>query len=147
MPDKLASNMAQSLNLMVAVLRGQPLPEEESLGEAWDERLLIDGELEAGQSDEDELGTVAPAASAAGTERGRELLREPAEAYYRRVHAEFVEARSRLNKPTDGVTYVRFVEKLAREERQLKARLGCRYVRFEVTVREGQVLLTPIPIP
>jgi hypothetical protein len=176
LPDTLASNMAQSLNLMVAVLEGKPLPDE--LGEAWDESLLIDangtgasGESLApaagssgGAGSRADVGRAAPVApepraddsvelmpavAPAGAARSTELLAEPAESYYRRLYREYLDARRRVGdaEHVERITYPAFVEKLARNERRLKEKLGCRNVRFEVAVREQQVLLTPIPIP
>ena len=147
LPDRLASDMAQSLNLMVAVLLGRPLPEESAEGR-WDEALLIDGHAEETDSEgeESDEAPVGPALEPIGGERGEELLSEPAEAYYRRLFAEYVDARKATGDDVGQITYVKFVEKLVRNERRLKERLGCRYVRFEVGLRDGQVVLTPIPI-
>lgn len=172
MPDTLASNMAQSLNLMVAVLEGKPLPDELH-GAGWDESLLIDangtgaaeGAVIAGAPASgngkahaagngsvsapaaEESADMLPAVAPAGTERARELLAEPAEAYYRRLFRQYVDARRSVGEPVDRITYPAFVEKLARNERRLKDRLGCRNVRFEVALKGQQVVLTPIPIP
>lgn len=164
MPDTLASNMAQSLNLMVAVLEGKPLPDEME-GAGWDESLLIDANgtgaadsaAAAGNGNgngtapaapaADESAELAPAVAPAGTARAKELLAESAEAYYRRLFREYVDARRSVGESTDKVTYPVFVEKLARNERRLKEKLGCRNVRFEVAVKGQQVMLTPIPIP
>jgi len=171
LPDALASNMAQSLNLMVAVLEGKPIVGE-LVGDRWDESLLIDTDA-AGASawtttpaggdggegtraafvapaparGADESVDLLPAVAPPGAARSHELLAEPAEAYYRRLFREYVDARRRVGEAVDRVTYPAFVEKLARNERRLKDRLGCRNVRFEVAVRDEQVMLTPIPIP
>lgn len=154
MPDTLARNMAQSLNLMVAVLEGKPLPDE-MMGDGWDESLLIDvhsgngnGHGSWSQPDgADQSSDVMPAVKPAGSDRAVELLKESAEAYYRRLFREYVDARRTTGEATEKITYPAFVEKLVRNERRLRDKLGCRYVRFEVAVKDEQVMLTPIPIP
>ena len=128
--------MAQSLNLMNAVLLGKPLPEDEEAGGSWDvssgrsmERRSSGGPalVVANQPDDDPMNP--------------ELLREPAETYYRRLYAEYRQSGA------EGLTYVRFVEQMARHERALKETLGCKHLRFKVkTGEDGAAILVPVPL-
>ena len=148
--EMLADSMAQSLNLMVAVLTGRPSPDDDGETERWVESLLIE--------DREHTDAVAAAARpsaqvsmgtrAAGfPERTREeLAREPAEQYYKRLYADYVAARGAVGENNDRVTYVKFVEKLVKNEKALKRKYDCRIVRFNVLLKEGKVVLSPVPI-
>ena len=85
--EELPSSMAQSLNLMVAVLLGKPLPEDEasSVGD-WDATALAAGGLGQGLMADVDLTIVEepdddPASAAASN--------EAAESYYRRIYQSF----------------------------------------------------------
>lgn len=148
--EMLAESMAQSLNLMVAVLTGRSSPDDESETERWVESLLIE--------DREHLDAAAllarpPEAVGAGIRAGgfaertrEELTREPAEQYYKRLYAEYVAARGAIGENNERVTYVKFVEKLVKNEKALKRKYDCRIVRFNVLLKEGKVVLSPVPI-
>ena len=133
--DPLPSSMAQSLNLMLAVLLGKP--QEESAPGTWDGMgSSVSGgdgglQMEGAAMDLDEAGRAALAA-------------EPAEGYYRRLYEEYRSARTAADAADEALTYVRFVERLVRNERELCAELGARSVRFVVAREADRVILRPV---
>lgn len=146
--EMLADSMAQSLNLMVAVLTGRPSPDDDGETERWVESLLIEDKdrLDA-KAAEARAPAIVGARAPGAVERSREeLAREPAEQYYKRLYAEYVAARGTVGESNDRVTYVKFVEKLVKNEKALKRKYDCRIVRFNVLLKEGKVVLSPVPI-
>ena len=144
--DELASSMAQSLNLMVAVLLGKPLPEDESETGSSDwgstsqssPREAVKSESTIGLIVENEIGPDGR------LDKGDPTFTEPAESYYRRLYEEYRKACSAAGDNSDTVTYVRFVEKIARMERELKRKLSVDIVRFVVKTDGSQIVLTPV---
>ena len=144
--DELPSSMAQSLNLMVAVLQGRSIDDDE--GEpGWDPEQFG---VAPGRSP-----SVVSARKSIAIGRGGDgdvpginreaLFSQPAEQYYRDLYNQHREARSALNEDVSDVTYVRFVERLVRSERELKKEYGTSDVRFVVrTVDNNKVDLVPI---
>lgn len=123
----MANSMAQSMNIMLALLLGRPVPDEEVDDERWG-RLLVEqaDALESGAKTEDELSD------------------EPVDAYYKRTYQEYRQARVTVGEDVSELTYVNFVEKLARLESRLKGTNDARMVRFNVTLQEERVVLTPV---
>ena len=144
--DELASSMAQSLNLMVAVLLGKPLPEDESEAGSIDWRGSAQGaprsankpDAASGLRVENEIGADGR------LDKNDPVLTEAAESYYRRLYDEYRKASQSAGDSGESVTYVRFVEKIARMERELKTRLGLEVIRFVVKTDGDQVTLTPV---
>jgi len=125
--NDLPGAMAQNLNLMVAILTGQSLPDEEEDSQKWVDSLLIRDD--------------------AGNGNGQsEVATEPAEEYYRRVFNEYIAIRTTLGKDNESVTYPRFVEKLVRSEQLMSEKMGVAMVRFVVEERAGNAVLTPMPM-
>lgn len=144
--EDLARGLGQSLNLMSLVLQGRPLPEEVEEQEAgrssWFNELQV---LDSGQAepewDESSRPTVAFDLDAA-----RALAEEPADAYYKRIYSEFLDARRSIGLPTEGINYPKFLERLVHLEQGLKKKHRSPMVRFAVKTRNGTVVLDPIPI-
>ena len=141
--EELPSSMAQSLNLMVAVLLGKPLPEDEasSVGD-WDATALAAGGLGQGLMADVDLTIVEepdddPASAATSN--------EAAESYYRRIYQEYQGLRV-ANGQQAALSFVRFVEHLSASERRLSDAFGCAHVRFRVVSQGGQVVLIPSPL-
>ncbi len=128
-PEKktMANSMAQSMNIMLALLLDRPVPDEEVDDERWG-RLLVEqaDALESGAKTEDELSD------------------EPVDAYYKRTYQEYRQARVTVGEDVSELTYVNFVEKLARLESRLKGTNNARMVRFNVTLQGERVVLTPV---
>jgi hypothetical protein len=144
--EELPASIADNLNLMVAILTGKPIPEDDA--SAWGDALPVEEprdlllEMERlGQGDDRELG----GAGRRTPRTAAELAQEPAEQYYRRTYQDYLAARIRTGQP-DSPPYVHFVQMLVRHERELKKRLGCRQVRFLVGVKDDAVKLQPVPI-
>jgi hypothetical protein len=171
--DTSLSSMAQSLNLMVAVLVGRDVEERDDGESDWMQSFLDDdSRLEEAESEEPPskqaavaevkpaaVEQAAPAALAKSSEVASpdaggtaeelsgldaELAIEPAESYYRRIYSEFTEGRK--DSGDESISYVRFVEKVVRQERVLRNQLSCRMVRFRVVQRDDGPALLPVKI-
>ena len=142
--EDLPSSMAQSLNLMIAVLLGKPLPEDEAEATGgWDSGVTAaSGARSRPRSGDGDLII----AQAPGAPPSADMMSEPAEAYYKRLYAEYRKARAAAGAPDDVITYVRFVEQLVRSERDLKQKLSAKHVRFTVNQQGSKVVLVPIPL-
>jgi hypothetical protein len=150
--EEMPRNLAESISLMVMILLGKEIPEDEEEGEKkeeWADQLLID---ESGikatavdqtglQIEQDKL--VYEAASATNVNLD-ELFGLSADSYYRKTFNEFIEARKNLGLPVDKISYIKFIEKLARNEQLLKRKWGVKTVRFVVQTKDNNVSLIPI---
>jgi len=65
------------------------------------------------------------------------------EKYYREMYEEFVRAKKEVGDKVEKLNLDRFVRKLKKQEEVLKAKHGCKGVKFQVTVKNNQVSLRP----
>jgi hypothetical protein len=65
------------------------------------------------------------------------------EKYYREMFEEFVRAKQEMGEKVEKLNLDRFVRKLKKQEELLKAKHGCKGVKFQVTVKNNQVSLRP----
>ena len=129
------AEMAYSLNLMSAYLQGKPLPDDDE-EEGWDDfdfkppthkkKPVVKG-ISLGKA-------LQPSAQA------------EKDNYNRALFEEYITARQKLGQSNENILFERFIEKLQKNENVLKARHGCKEVRFEVVLKEGKVVLKPKPI-
>jgi|GEM_PF-2997338 len=63
--------------------------------------------------------------------------------YYREMFEEFVRAKQEIGEKVEKLKLDRFVRKLKKQEELLKAKHGCKGVKFQVTVKNNQVSLRP----
>lgn len=144
--EDLARGLGQSLNLMSLVLQGRPLPEEVEENEtgktSWTGEFQV---LDAADSEPDWGETSRPTV-AFDYEAARSLAEEPADLYYKRIYSEFLDARRSLGLPTEGINYPKFLERLVHLEQGLKKKHRSSMVRFTVKMRNGAVVLDPVPI-
>jgi len=125
--EGISKNLAENMNLMVAVLQGKPLPEEE------DEAAFL----------QDTLKFVDHGDGARASE-GVDLFGVSADEYYKALYQEFIDAQSALGNDMSKLTRVKFVEKIAGNETQLRLRSGKSAVRFVVQVADNEVRLHPV---
>ncbi|RMH37121.1 MAG: HAMP domain-containing protein [Deltaproteobacteria bacterium] len=125
--------LANALNVMLARLLGRPEPGDEQ----YDENGNV---VTAGGMAFDTEGLDVKDAEAL------QLAAEPEPDYYKRIYAEYVEARKAAGDSVDGVTYEGFVAKLRLTEANLKKKYNSRAVRFRVVTKDGKVTLKPVPI-
>jgi predicted secreted protein len=59
------------------------------------------------------------------------------------MYEEFVRAKKEVGDKVEKLNLDRFVRKLKKQEEVLKAKHGCKGVRFQVTVKNKQVSLRP----
>jgi|GEM_PF-5671163 hypothetical protein len=142
--DELPSSMAQSLNLMVAVLQGKNIDDDDGGEPGWDPEQFGVAATQ-NTSGVSAQKSIAIGRSGDVTDVNRDaLFSQPAEQYYRDLYSQHREARSALGEDVSDVTYVRFVERLVRSERELKRESGASDVRFVVRTVDNQVDLAPI---
>lgn len=130
--EGIAKSLAETMNLMVAVLLGKPLPEEEDEAEFMEEALsFVDGST-------GEFKKV----DAPSHEKTTLFDMNPDE-YYKQLYQEFIEAHETLGNDMSRMTRLKFVEKIANNETQLRLRTGKSQVRFNVLVQDKEVQLHP----
>jgi len=137
--EELPRSMGQSLSIMKAVLLGQPLPEDQERDDSWAANLKVEGEmppLSAEISDgESELEEITS-----------DKVGESATDYYRRLFKEYVSARESLGENVSNITYIKFVEKIAKTEKSLREKHNCKQILFRVETKDKQVVLVPIKV-
>jgi hypothetical protein len=93
--------------------------------------------------DEDILAVDEPAEpTSVGAEPGS--LDE--DASFRSVYDQFLELKARCGEPTGGVTFAKFADKLRRNRDELRAKTGCKQVKFTVYVKDGKAALKATPV-
>jgi hypothetical protein len=128
--------LANSLNVMLARLLGRPEPGEE---EYDDEGNVIGGS--GGTTLAFDTEGLSPDDAAA-----LNLAAEAEPDYYKRIFAEYIDARGKAGDTVDNINYEGFVAKLRLTEASLKKQYGSRAVRFKVVLKDGKVTLKPVPI-
>ncbi|MBT9556186.1 MAG: hypothetical protein IV100_09165 [Myxococcales bacterium] len=155
--EDLPNQMAQNLNLMLAVMTGRPLADDAALGSARTPPASPGTGASAGSSGRGAASSTAgaPVAAMALTAGGiadfeivrepeavsADILSEPTEQYLKRLYEEW-----RRVAKAEVMPYVRFVEQLVRTERRLKQSLACRHVRFRTETRGEKVMLVPLAV-
>lgn len=66
--------------------------------------------------------------------------------YFKQVYEQFLAVKKSCGEPTAGLTYGKFSEKLVKNRDDLKAKTGCREVRFTVYVKDGKAALKATPV-
>jgi hypothetical protein len=136
--DELPRSMAQSLTIMKAVLLGLPLPEDQERDDSWASNLRVEGEsLPA---------AVAPSEGPAIEEISASQLNETATEYYRRLFKEYISAKEKVGEDTSKITYIKFVEKVAKTEKALRERFDAKQIVLRVQTKERQVVLVPLKV-
>jgi hypothetical protein len=127
---------------MKAVLLGLPLPEDQERDDSWAADLRVAGgeefQVNAAEITDEEIAKIEEVAA--------DQIKESATEYYRRLFREYVDARRGLGENVGNITYIKFVEKVAKTEKGLRERFGCKQVIFRVHVRDKQVALIPIKV-
>jgi hypothetical protein len=68
------------------------------------------------------------------------------DAYFQQVYDQFVSVKKSCGENTSGLTFQKFAEKLVKNRDDLKAKTGCREVRFTVYVKDGKAALKATPV-
>jgi hypothetical protein len=66
--------------------------------------------------------------------------------YFKQVYDQFLSVKQSCGEPTAGLTYQKFSEKLVKNRDDLKAKTGCKEVRFTVYVKDGKAALKATPV-
>ncbi len=125
--------MANGLNVMMARLLGRPEPGEEEYDD--DGNVIMPSKL---HFDTEGLSPKDAEAMA--------LAQEPESDYYKRIFDEYTRARTETGEANEGISFDSFVAKLHLNESTLKRKYECQSVRFSVQVKDGKVILKPVPI-
>ena len=142
--EELPRSMAQSLTIMKAVLLGQPLPEDVERDDSWAENLQVEGEqpmLDSAEITGDNIGEASEI-----EEITADQVKESATEYYRRLYKEYLDARSAAGEDVSSITYIKFVEKIAKTEKGLREKFECKQVLFKVVTKNKDVVLIPIKV-
>jgi len=118
----------------------QALRDAASAGEEL--KLPVEEKKEAAEPLE-ETPEEKPAEAAPETPPAKEKPETEEEKYYREMFEEFVRAKKDVGDKVEKLNLDRFVRKLKKQEEVLKAKHGCKGVRFQVTVKNNQVSLRP----
>ena len=127
--ERIARSLAETLNLMKAVLLGKPLPEEEDDTAFFQEML--------------KFSDHAAARGAAPIDPQSVFAVTPDE-YYKSLFIDFVSAQQAAGNDMSKLTRMKFLEKVAQNENQLRLRTGKANVRFVVQVVDNEVRLHPV---
>lgn len=125
--------LANALNVMMARLLGRPEPGEEEYDEHGN--VIMPSKL---HFDTEGLSPKEAEAMA--------LAQEPETDYYKRIYDEYIAARKEQGEPVEGITFDSFIAKLHLNEAALVRKYECTSVRFKVLVKDGKVILKPVPI-
>jgi hypothetical protein len=71
---------------------------------------------------------------------------EEEQAYFRKIHGEFVALKQKLGEPVDQLTFERFEVTLKKNRDALVARYGCKVVQFQVYEKDGKASLKATPV-
>ncbi|MCK9459764.1 MAG: hypothetical protein M0R80_09015 [Proteobacteria bacterium] len=74
------------------------------------------------------------------------LSPEEEQAYFRKIHGEFVALKQKLGEPVDQLTFERFEVTLKKNRDALVARYGCKVVQFQVYEKDGKASLKATPV-
>jgi hypothetical protein len=145
--DELPRSMAQSLTIMKAVLLGLPLPEDQERDDSWAANLRIEGEgpVEPEEGVEEDTGELLATRAELG-EVAADSVKESATEYYRRLFREYTEAKRRLGEETNKITYIKFVEKIAKTEKALRSKYEVKQILLKVETKDNQVVLVPLKV-
>jgi hypothetical protein len=66
--------------------------------------------------------------------------------YFKQVFDQFVAMKKSCNETISGLTYDKFAQKLIRNRDELRAKTGCREVRFTVYAKDGKAALKATPV-
>lgn len=129
--DNIHSELANSLNQVVAFLQGRKPPGEEEA--EWDQ-LLVDLEPERPSI----YGMQAIQPSQPDTDPEEKAALQD-------LYDLYMGKRKELDQHVD-MDFDRFVRRIKRNEKKLIEKHGCTAVEFSVTVNDGKVVLKPTPI-
>lgn len=93
--------------------------------------------------DDDILGGPAPASASSSSLNTGGGGVDP---YFKSVYDQFIAMKKSCNEPTSGLTYEKFSEKLSKNRDDLRAKTGCREVRFTVYIKDGKAALKATPV-
>jgi hypothetical protein len=145
--EELPRSMAQSLTIMKAVLLGLPLPEDQERDDSWASNLRIEGE--AGETSsppvDEETGEELETQAELG-EVNSDGIKESATEYYRRLFREYTQAKQKLGEDTSKITYIKFVEKIAKTEKALREKYEVKQILLRVETKDTQVVLVPLKV-
>lgn len=81
------------------------------------------------------------------SDRPQELaVRDAENQHFRQIFEEFLATKRRCGEAADNLTFEKFAAKLRKNRDALKARHGCRSVRFQVYVKDGKAALKASPV-
>ncbi|RJO67489.1 MAG: hypothetical protein C4523_09130 [Myxococcales bacterium] len=143
--DPYLNQLGQTMNLMIAILLGKYIPEEDDENTLAAMRGSLDSGRAKGLQDKMLIQNLGEASTPEG-ERAPGDETEDLDGYYDRIYEEFIREKRKAGEDISQITKARMIVKLKRAEETLKAKHGCASVRFSVKEENGKVTLKPTPI-
>jgi len=141
--------LGQAMNLMIAILLGKYIPEDE---DEMDQMALKGAAFSRGKAKAAKVAQVIsdPVLIETMNEADEKSIAdagaEDRDAHYKRLFDEFIKAKMRVGDDVSMVTKDRLRQKLERTEAKLCEKHGVKSVRFEVHVDGKKVTLKPFPV-
>lgn len=142
--NEFLNQLGQTLNLMIAILLGKYIPEDEEEAAAMAMKGTLDGKKPELSKDNLLIETVDENASGQESQPEEDFNKD--EDYYNALYEEFIQAKKNVGEDVTQITRERMVAKLKRAEEKLLEKHGCVSVKFNVKVEGGKVALKPTPI-
>ncbi len=141
--DLFLNQVGQTLNLMIAILIGKYIPEDEEEAE----RATVRGVLDSAKPKAADKGSMLIETMDEGDQsEAADSGAESEDQYYERIFKEFVQAKQQVGEDVSMITKDKLIAKLERTEQKLVARHGCKRVVFNVRIEHNKVTLKPSPI-
>jgi len=140
--DEYLNGLGQTFNLMIAILLGKYIPEDE------DDVVPMRGSLDGGPAARPTQSNMIIETMDNNGDAEEAVAADIAvdDSYYEKLFNDFIKAKKSLGDDISQITQSRMIAKLKRTESKLIEKHGCERVMFEVKVEKGKVTLKPSPI-
>ena len=146
--DEYLNQFGQTLNMMIAILLGKYIPEDEEEDGAMSFKGFLDsGKAGLSPADKMLIETMDETAEALHEEdREARATELGSESYYDELFNEFIDTKKKIGDDVSQITKERMILKLKRAEQKLIEKHGCKQVHFVVKVENGKVSIKPSPV-
>ncbi|MBP7685968.1 MAG: hypothetical protein KBB95_28910, partial [Deltaproteobacteria bacterium] len=138
--------LAYRINQLINMLTGVEESDEEghtTSSGTWGAQTDVGG---GGTGSVQAVAVAGESADGGDANLAAQLAAEPADRYYQRVYNEYIAGKQAAGEDVSNIAADRFIERLKGQEASMAQKKGCRMVRFQVQVADGQVSLKPVLI-
>jgi hypothetical protein len=138
--------LAYRINQLINMLTGVEESDEEghtTSSGTWGAQTDVGG---GGTGSVQAVAVAGESADGSDANLAAQLAAEPADRYYQRVYNEYIAGKQAAGEDVSNIAADRFIERLKGQEASMAQKKGCRMVRFQVQVADGQVSLKPVLI-